>query len=189
MPDASFGTVAVAAAPAAVVPPDPWVVAHEPLFDAIVTPNDSGTRYGRVLFVGVLTAYFAITLTAWLWLGAWPMAAYSLLVLAFAVGSVVGDARRRRQAERIRVWPDRTLVERIDRAGRRSFSEWQTGWLRLAVDPAGAAGPRLRLTSHGRSETIGDLLTGDERLGLAQALDDALARAPTHHRGPATTAG
>ncbi len=178
MPDLLFGEAAGTTAFAPVVQPLPGATTDEPLFDAVATPNDSGTRHGRVLFAGVLAAYFAITLYAWLRLGAWPMAAYSLIVLAFAVWSMHADARRRRQAERIRIWPDRTLLERIDGAGRRSASEWQTAWLRLAVVPGGAGGPELRLTSHGRSETVGAFLTGPERLDLATALARHIGRAP-----------
>lgn len=164
--------------------------APSPLFDAILTPNDSGTRYGRALFVGVLTAYAAITLTAWLWLGAWPMAAHGLLVVAFVVWSVFGDARRRRQSERIRVWPDRTRVERTDRAGRRAVSDWQTGWLRVRVEHGPADGPRVSLGSHGRWEGLGGFLTARERLDLAAALKAELARASngTHDAWTPTTA-
>lgn len=177
MPDTCFGDAAVTTVFTPVVPPARAAKTDEPLFDAVATPNDSGTRNGRIIFVAVLTAYFAITLFAWLRLGAWPMALYSLIVLAFAIWSVIGDARRRRQSERIRVWPDRTLVERTDGAGRRTSSEWQTGWLRLTVEHGKPGGPCLRLTSHGRSETLGAFLTGRERLDLANAL--------ARHLGPA----
>ncbi|WP_298378537.1 DUF2244 domain-containing protein [Azospirillum sp.] len=155
----------------------------DPLFDALITPNDSGTRHGRLIFAAVLVAYAAITLTAWLWLGAWPMAAYGLLVAAFVGWSLLGDSRRRRMSERIRVWPDRTRVEQIDGAGRLSVSDWQTSWLRVAVEPDGSAGPRLTLGSHGRRISVGGFLTADERLALAAALKAELATASNRLSG------
>lgn len=180
------GTLAVPArvAPAAVslreaatAPLSAPPVSDGPLFDAVITPNDSTTPHGRAIYLTVLAAYFAISIYAGLWLGAWPVAAYSLLVLAFVLWSAWADSRRRRQSERIRVWTDRTLVERIDRAGRCSASQWQTAWLRLLVEPGDAAGPRLRLTSHGRSEFIGDFLTTPERQEFAELLSRQIARA------------
>ncbi|MFD1626062.1 DUF2244 domain-containing protein [Azospirillum griseum] len=148
-----------------------------PLFDALLTPNDSGTRHGRVIFAAVVAAYAAITLTAWLWLGAWPMAAYGLVVAAFVGWSLLGDAHRRRQSERIQVWPDRTRVEQTDSAGRTAVSDWQTPWLRVTVEPNGSAGPRLTLGSHGRRITVGAFLTVEERQALADVLKRELARA------------
>lgn len=175
------GTLAVPArvAPAAIPLPEAATapLSTSPVFDAVITPNDSTTRHGRAIYLTVLAAYFAISIYAGLWLGAWPVAAYSLLVLAFVLWSAWADSRRRRQSERIRVWTDRTLVERIDRAGRRSASQWQTAWLRLLVEPGDAAGPRLRLTSHGRSEFIGDFLTTPERQEFAELLSRQIARA------------
>lgn len=181
MPGIQSGTLAVPArvAPAAIPLPEAAIapLSKSPVFDAVITPNDSTTPHGRAIYLTVLAAYFAISIYAGLWLGAWPVAAYSLLVLAFVLWSAWADSRRRRQSERIRVWTDRTLVERIDRVGRRSASQWQTAWLRLQVEPGDAAGPRLRLTSHGRSEFIGDFLTTPERQEFAELLSRQIARA------------
>lgn len=148
-----------------------------PLFDAVIAPNDSTTRHGRAIYLTVLAAYFTISLYAGFGLGAWPVTGYALLVLGFVVWAERADSRRCRQSERIRVWPDRTLVERIDRAGRHSASQWQTAWLRLLVEPGDPAGPRLRLTSHGRSEFIGSVLTAAERREFAEILSRQIARA------------
>lgn len=160
------------AGPVAAVPSP--VDGAEPLFDALVTPNDSGTPQGRALFVGTLAVAFAVSLTACVRLAAWPLAGPPLLVLAFAAWSVWADARRRRQTERIRVWSTRTLVERIDGAGRRTASDWPTGWLRLSMAPDGT----LRLGCHGRSDVIGRSLTPPERRELAAALGRHIGPAP-----------
>ncbi len=149
-----------------------------PLFDALLTPNASGTRHGRLILAAVLTAYVAIVLVVWLALRFWPAALHSLLVGGFILWSVYGDARRRRERERIRVWPGTTRIERTDRAGRTTVSEWQTAWLRVAIDRDPYGHPRLRVGSHGRFAVIGGFLTEEERAGLAEALRAALATAP-----------
>lgn len=149
-----------------------------PLFDALLTPNASGTRHGRLILAAVLTAYAAIVLVVWLALRFWPAALHALLVGGFIVWSVYGDARRRRERERIRVWPGTTRIERTDRAGRTTVSEWQTAWLRVAIDRDPHGHPRLRVGSHGRFAVIGGFLTEDERADLANALRAALATAP-----------
>lgn len=149
-----------------------------PLFDALLTPNDSNTRYGRLILAAVLAAYAAIVLVVWLALRFWPAALHSLLVGGFVVWSLFGDARRRRERERIRVWPGTTRIERTDRAGRTTVSEWQTAWLRVAIDRDPHGHPRLRVGSHGRFAAIGGFLTEEERADLANALRGALATAP-----------
>lgn len=149
----------------------------EPLFDAVLMPNDSGTRQGRVIFAAVLTAYFAIVLFAWLALHAWPAVLHAMLIGAFLIWTGIGDRHRRRERERIRVWPACTRVERTDTAGRQTVSEWQTAWLRVALEPAPPGCPRLTLGSHGRRVVLGRFLNEEERASLADALRMALSDA------------
>lgn len=163
---------------AAAEPPFDALLPDAPLFDALLTPNDSGTRHGRLILAAVLSAYTAIVLVVWLALHFWPAALHSLLVGGFILWSVYGDARRRRERERIRVWPGTTRIERTDLAGRTTVSEWQTAWLRVAIDRDPYGHPRLRVGSHGRFAAIGSFLTEEERASLADALRAALATAP-----------
>jgi uncharacterized membrane protein len=85
--------------------------------------------------------------------------------------------RSARMFERVRLTPSLLTVERHDVKGRVSRWSFQPYWLRVSMDDPPRHESRVILSSHGRSLSVGNFLSPEERLEFARTLREALARA------------
>ena len=144
------------------------------LFDAILTPHRSLNAAGFAILMTVVAAVNIGLGVSFMLQGAWPIFGFcGLDVLLFYVMFRL-NYRSGRMFERIRLLPDKLIVERHDARGGKECWSFQPYWLRIAMDDPPAHHSQLVLSSHGRSLSIGSFLTAAERLGLAVELDRAL---------------
>jgi uncharacterized membrane protein len=147
-----------------------------PVFEALIVPYRSLTRKGAVLVVGgLLVATLAGALRLWL-LGAWPVAAFSLIDVPLFVVLLAINQRRARASELIMLDATQLTVIRTDAAGRRSQDSLPAAWLRVELD-TGRGIPRLILSSHGRNCEVGAFLHEPDRVSLFAALESAVHQA------------
>jgi len=68
---------------------------------------------------------------------------------------------------------DKLSIEHYD-VRRRTRSEWPTAWVRVQVEKQRMGDRRILVACHGRRQVIGDFLPIDEKLALADALNESL---------------
>lgn len=150
--------------------------AELPVFEALLYPHRSlGERGFLILTIGTV-----VIISLWgglfLVLGAWPifgfLGAEWLLFWWLLRTHLRGD----RRAERIRLYPDRLLLQQIDAKGRVAECTFEPYWLRVVLQERGFEDPALLLRSHGRAVEIGAFLGAGERRQFAEELQAVLAR-------------
>ncbi len=166
----SRDTALPAAAPAA-VPSAP----APPLFDARLTPHRSLSPRGfALLMAGVCAVSFTAGLAFFL-MGAWPVVGFMGLDVALIYGAFRLNYRRARMFEELVLTREALTVRRVDLRGAEKRWSFQPYWLQVRMDDPPEPASRLTLRSHGRSLSIGDFLSPDERLALAKELRRHLA--------------
>ena len=146
-----------------------------PLFEALSTPHQSGTRAGLRVLTGLVVLGSAGLTTLFWALGAWPVAGFMGGEVLLVLGLL--RAHRRwsgRMAERITLADGRIRIERTDRRGRRGSESLDAYWARVRLTPRPGRVSELRLAARGRSTEIGGFLGEDDKADLARALTRAL---------------
>lgn len=146
----------------------------KPLFDAVLRPHRS---LGPVGFVVLMSAVALVGFgagIAFLLMGAWPVFGFCGLEVVLLYVCFRLSYRSGRMFERVRLLPDRLVVERHLPDGAARAWSFHPYWLTVAMDDPPDHDSQLRLRSHGRSLVIGSFLTAEERLDLARALTRAL---------------
>jgi uncharacterized membrane protein len=149
---------------------------ERPLYEALLYPHRSLSRRGfLILTIGtfvVVGAYGGLFLV----LGAWPifgfLGAEWLLFWWLLRTHLTGD----RRAERIRLYPDRLLLQQIDAKGRVAECTFEPYWLQVVLHERGFENPALLLRSHGRAVEFGTFLGPGERRQFAEELQSVLQR-------------
>jgi len=144
-----------------------------PVFEALIVPHRSLTRKGVLTVIGILMAFSAAVALRFLLLGAWPVAAFSLLEVPLIGVMLAINIRRARASELIMLNTEAITVIRTDPSGRRNQVSLPSAWLRVQLD-AGRGLPRVVLRSHGRDCEVGTFLHEPDRLSLFNALRDAI---------------
>ncbi|WP_374652398.1 DUF2244 domain-containing protein [Dongia sp.] len=152
-----------------------------PVFEALLYPHRSlGRRGYLILIFGTALIMGAYALT-FLLVGAWPIFGFIgaewLLFWFLFSRHLRGD----RRAERLRLYRDRLIVERLDAKGRFSALSLQPYWLQVVLTPGPGSrtadiGNALYLRSHGKEVEIGAFLSGPERRDFAGELARVLGR-------------
>ncbi len=144
---------------------------NEPaLFEAILQPHRSLSPKGFIILMTAITAVSFVAGGAFVLLGAWPVFGFfglDVLLIYFAFRINYHSARI---YESIRLTESALTVVRMEPDGQISTWKFQPYWLRVGMDDPPRSDSELTLTSHGRSLAIGDFLTPDERLDLAETL-------------------
>ena len=149
---------------------------ERPIFEALLYPHRSLSERGFLILtigtVAIVSVYGALFLI----LGAWPifgfLGAEWLLFWWLLRTHFRGD----RRAERIRLYPDRLLLQRIDPKGNVAERSFEPYWLQVILAERGFENPALLLRSHGEAVEIGAFLGADERRRFAEQLQTVLAR-------------
>jgi len=141
----------------------------------VLWPHRSLSRTGMWLVLGAAAAGYMFALvrapTAVILPLALP-AAVALGVLAFAF---LANTRAARFREAIEVGPERVVFERRGPSVRPICAEFNSAWVRVRLSSDRYVANRLTLEESGRSLSVGDFLTPEEREDLAQALRQSLA--------------
>jgi uncharacterized membrane protein len=144
-----------------------------PVFEALIVPHRSLTRKGVMTVVIILLVFSAAIALRFLLLGAWPVAAFSLLEVPLVGVLLAINMRRARASELIMLNTQEITVTQIDSAGRRKQVSLPSAWLRVQLE-VGRGIPRVMLSSHGRDCEVGAFLHEPDRLSLFDALRDAI---------------
>jgi uncharacterized membrane protein len=151
--------------------------ATEPLvFDAVLTPHRSLGPLGFMLLMGAVALVgFGIGVTFFL-MGAWPVFGFCGLEVVLFYVLFRLSYRSARMFERVQLTPSLLTVERHDLRGKVSRWSFQPYWLRVSMDDPPRHESRVVISSHGRSLSVGNFLSPEERLDFARSLREALAR-------------
>jgi uncharacterized membrane protein len=109
-------------------------------------------------------------------MGAWPVVGFLGLDVALIYLAFRTNYRWARMYETVRLTKDSLLVERVSASGKVQRWRFQPYWLRVNIDNPASHESQLVLSSHGKRLRIGAFLSPDERMQLADALKDALAK-------------
>ncbi len=158
-------------------PAPPAVPNEQPApFDVVLFPQRSLAPRGFAIVMATVGAVSFAMGTFFLIHGAWPVFGFFGLDVALLYWAFRANYRSGRQYETVFLDCRTLRVARVDPKGRRRQWSFEPYWLRVELDDPPGRGGRLRLTSHGRSLTIGTFLPPEERAEVARALDAALRR-------------
>lgn len=152
--------------------------AHEPIFQAFLTPHRSLGRTGFMVLMGVLAFAWLGTGAFFLSLGAWPVFGFFgldvvLIYVAFRLNYRAGRAREEVSISRIAL-----DIVKIAPSGKVQSYHFNPFWTRFRVsrhDEIGITG--MAVESEGRQVPIGSFLNPDDRESFATAFSHALAAA------------
>lgn len=151
-------------------------IADLPVFEAILYPHRSMGRRGYTILIAGTAIIMGLYALTFLVIGAWPIFGFIgaewLLFWYLFSRHLRGD----RRAERLRLYADRLVLERVDAKGRFSATSLQPYWLRVILQRGDEPDSSLYLGSHGKAIEIGAFLSGTERRSFAAELDEVLGR-------------
>ena len=154
----------------------PEPVAPPLLFDAVLHPHRSLSQLGFVILMLVLCLVSFTAGIVFLLQGAWPVLGFfGLDVLAVYVAFKL-NYRSARQFESVQLDGDALRVRHVRPSGKEREWTFAPNWLQVRMDDPPRHASQLVLSSHGQSVVIGAFLTPTERLEVAVALREALAR-------------
>jgi uncharacterized membrane protein len=153
------------------------------LFNAVLAPNRSLSAKGFRLLMLVLGLASLIPGVIFIANGAWPVSGFLGLdflavYLAFRLSYAQSAAR-----EYVSVTQAQLVIERVDPKGHKRAETFPAYWARVSMADPPAHDSQLQIHSHGRQAVLGTFLAPEERLSLARALSEALARARSPQTG------
>ena len=155
-----------------------------PVFEALLYPYRSLGQRGYLILIsgtGVIMALYGLTFMA---LGAWPifgfLGAEWLLFWFLFSRHYRGD----RRAERLRLYHDRLVLERLDAKGKFTAFSMQPYWLQVVLMRGAEPDNALYLRSHGKHVEIGSFLSAPERCDFAGELTRVRERNRSDHTAP-----
>ena len=146
------------------------------LFDATLQPNTSLQPKGFLLLMAAIVSVSFVAGMIFMLMGAWPVMGFLGLDVALVYLAFRTNYRWARMYETVRLASDSLLVERVSASGKVRRWRFQPYWLRVNIDNPVSHDSQLVLSSHGKRLRIGSFLSPDERLQVAHALKDALAK-------------
>lgn len=151
--------------------------APEVWFDAVLHPHRSLSPLGFLILMIVLSAVSFATGVAFLMAGAWPVFGFFGLDVLLVYLAFRANFRSGLVYETLHLTRDELAVRRVMPSGESTSWSFQPYWLRVEMDDPPRYDSELRLSSHGNSLVIGAFLSIEEKLEVARALGEALARA------------
>jgi uncharacterized membrane protein len=147
------------------------------LFEAVIVPHRSLTRRGLAILIGAIIGMVGLTALRFWLIGAWPVAAFSVLEVGLAIWLIWLNARSARASELVLLSEDDIRIIRTDPRGRRQERRFSTAWLNVVVEEIPGRVPRVILAARNIREEIGTVLGEAPKRDLAAALSAALYRA------------
>jgi uncharacterized membrane protein len=152
-------------------------VAGGTLFEAVIIPHRSLSPRGlRILIAAICLLSGLVVLRFW-FIGAWPVAGFSVVEIAIAIFLLRLNARRGRASELVLLSEDAVRIVRTGSAGRRDERVLPIGWLTVVLDEQPGRVPKLLLVARGLREEIAGALGEAEKRDLWSALREALHQA------------
>lgn len=146
------------------------------LFEATIVPYRSLSPRGLQILIGVIAGCCALTALRFLLLRAWPVVAFSVVEVAFAILLLRLNARRARQSELVLLTEAGLHLTRTDASGRKHTENLPHCWLNVLLEEVPRRVPRLLLVARELRREIGVALGEAEKRDLAAALKEALYR-------------
>jgi uncharacterized membrane protein len=146
------------------------------LFEALILPHRSLSPRGLRILIAVIAGCCALTVLRFLLLRAWPVVAFSVVEVTFAILLLRFNARRARESELVLLTDADLRIIRTDASGRKHTERLPHAWLNVALEDVPGRVPRLLLASHGSRQEIAAALGAAEKRDLAGALREALHR-------------
>ncbi|HLS18426.1 MAG TPA: DUF2244 domain-containing protein [Paracoccaceae bacterium] len=168
--------------PAARISGPRWRERHDrPVYQATIWPNQSLSYRGYQLALAAAGIGLALPLLGLLGTGIFWMIAVFVVVPFLALRLAFRqNARALRIEERLQIWRDEVRVERREADGR--ILRWQCDpmRLRLHLHKNGKVEDYLTLAGGGREIELGAFLAPEERIALAEEIENGLNRALRH---------
>jgi len=151
--------------------------AKPPPFTAILTPHRSLSPAGFLIVMAAIVTVSFVVGFAFLWMGAWPVMGFFGLDVALIYWAFKQNYRDGRASETIEVTPHQVRLTRYDPAGKASAMDFNTYWVRLALDERSDGRSILSLVNRGQRVRFADFLSDDERREFAEVLSGELVLA------------
>ena len=145
-------------------------------FDAVLQPHRSLGRTGFLILMAALCAISFAAGMAFLRMGAWPVFGFFGLDVIAVYVAFQFSYRSGRLVETLQLGEKELVVTRVSPSGRSRQWRFPPNWLQVRLDNPPRHHSQLMLSTHGRHLVIGSFLTPEERLEVATALRDALAK-------------
>ena len=144
------------------------------LFEAVIVPHRSLTPRGlRVLIAAIAGAVALTALRFWL-IGAWPVAAFSVIEIGLILWLIRLNVLQARGSELVLLSEHTLRIIRTDPKGNREERRLPAAWLNVVLEEAPGRIPRLLLAVRQQREEIGKVLGEPAKRELAKALRGAL---------------
>jgi len=157
--------------------PAPHSSDGELLFEAVIVPHRSLTPRGLAILLCAITGMVGLTALRFWLIGAWPVAAFSVVEVGLAIWLIWLNTRSARASELVLLSEDGIRIIRTDPKGRRQERHLSTAWLNVVVEETPGRVPRVILAARNIREEIGTVLGEAPKRDLAAALSAALYRA------------
>jgi uncharacterized membrane protein len=146
------------------------------VFEAVIVPHRSLSPRGLRILIGVICLLCGLTVLRFWFIGAWPVAAFSVVEIGIAIFLLRLNASRARASELVLLSEDALRIVRTDRTGKRDERVLPVGWLNVVIDEPPGRVPKLFLVARGVREEIAATLGEAEKRDLCAALHAALHR-------------
>lgn len=148
-------------------------------FRAVLTPYRSLSPSGFLFLMTAIGVVSFVVGFAFLWIGAWPVLGFLGLDVALIYWAFKQNYRDGATSETIEVTPKQVRLTRYDAAGNASAMDFNTYWVRLALDERSDGRSILSLVARGERVRFADFLSDAERREFAAVLAGELHAART----------
>jgi uncharacterized membrane protein len=147
------------------------------LFEAVIIPHRSLSPRGLRILIAVICLLSGLIVLRFWFIGAWPVAGFSVAEIGIAIFLLRLNARRARATELVLLSEDALRIVRTGGAGRGDERVLPVGWLNVVLDEQPGRVPKLLLVARGVREEIAAALGEAEKRDLWSALREALHQA------------
>jgi uncharacterized membrane protein len=144
------------------------------LFEAVVIPHRSLSPRGLGIVIAVICLVSGLMVLRFWFIGAWPVAAFSVVEIGIAIFLLRLNANRARASELVLLSAEALRIVRTGWMGQREERVLPIGWLNVMLDEQPGRVPKLLLVERGRREEIAATLGEVEKRDLWSALREAL---------------
>jgi uncharacterized membrane protein len=146
----------------------------------VLHPHRSLSPRAFLILMAFISTVSFVAGMVFLMMGAWPVFGFFGLDVALIYFAFRLNFRDGRIYEMIDISPSQLTLTRVHPAGKKEAFDFNPYWARVRFKELAPDGrTALSLAAQGREVTFAQFLTDEERLDLAQALNDALLTART----------
>jgi uncharacterized membrane protein len=157
-----------------VMDPKAEFAANGTLFEAVIIPHRSLSSRGLRILIGVICLLSGLIVLRFWFIGAWPVAGFSVVEIGIAIFLLRLNASRARSSELVLLSEEALRIVRTGRTGRREERALPVGWLKVVLEELPGRVPKLLLVARGLREEIAAALGEAEKRDLWSALNEAL---------------